>query len=258
MAAKKLKEWFDKDLAELLSNKIHQVDASFLTKKYINEVDQLVGDLELKDRVELMADLLYDYLNGSYSQKVDTLMKIMGPENPNETGMFTEYYWLMPVAKMVEKYGLNDYDKSIKAIEEITKRNTGEYCIRPFLHHYPKKTLKRMMKWAKSSNLHLRRLASEGARPKLPWAKKLEIFIDDPEESMKILEPLKDDPSKFVQKSVANCLNDIGKFHPDWLLDTMKEWKKGSGSERKWIIKNALRGLVKNGNSEAIQLVDQL
>ena len=84
--------------------------------------------------------------------------------------MFKHYYWVLPIGKFVEKYGLENFSVSIKAIEEITKRNTGEYAIRPYLRRYPKKTIAVMEKWSKSKNFHLRRLASEGTRPKLPWA----------------------------------------------------------------------------------------
>ena len=119
------------------------------------------------------------------------MLKILGPENENETGMFKEYYWLMPVALFVEKYGLDDFDTSINAISEITKRNTGEYAIRPFIRKYPKETLKIMKKWSKDKNVHLRRLASEGCRPRLPWSQKLDEFIDDPGPILPILENLK-------------------------------------------------------------------
>lgn len=256
--SKKLKEWFDGELAGLLAEKISKVSPKFPSKTFIAEVSEGVNDLELKDRVELMADLLYDHLEGDYTDKLKVFHGIMGPENENETGMFTEYYWLMPVAKLVEKYGVPHFEESMQIIEEITKRNTGEYCIRPFLMEYPQRTLARMVDWSKSSNFHLRRLASEGARPKLPWAKKLDLFIDDPDRSLIILEQLKDDPIKFVQKSVANCLNDLAKFHPEWLIRTMNRWSKGASKDRKWVIRNALRSLIKSGNDQAIRLEEEL
>jgi hypothetical protein len=104
------------------------------------------------------------------------LVSILGEENKNETGMFTEFYWIMPIGKFVEKYGLEHLEISIRAIEEITKRNTGEYAVRPFIRKYPRELLVIMKKWAKSDNFHLRRLASEGLRPKLPWATKLDVY----------------------------------------------------------------------------------
>ncbi len=121
----------------------------------------------------------------------------MGEENPNETGMFKEYYWLMPVGKYIEKYGLEHFDISIKAIEELTKRNTGEYAIRPYIRKFPAETLARMKAWAKSDTFHLRRLASEGLRPKLPWALKLDLFVYNPKPVFDILDILKTEHIKF-------------------------------------------------------------
>lgn len=183
-------------------------------------------------------------------------MKILGPENEEETGMFTNYYWIMPIAKYVEKYGLDNFEPSIKAIEEITKRNTGEYTIRPFIEKYPDKTLKVMLKWSTDSNKHVRRLSSEGLRPRLPWAKKLQRFIEEPKPILPILNNLKDDPSKYVQKSVANCVNDILKDNPTVGKNLIEEWNTPNSSKaRKWIIKHALRNLVKQDNDWAKQMI---
>ena|SRR5687768_3582407 len=130
----------------------------------------------LTQRVELIADNLKIYLPNNFKEAVNILKEVMGPENTQETGMFSNFYWLMPVGKFIEKYGLDNYTESISAIEEITKRNTGEYAIRPFIRKYPRDTMKQIKKWARSGNFHLRRLSSEGLRPKLPWAQKLDLF----------------------------------------------------------------------------------
>lgn len=110
----------------------------------------------------------------------------------------------MPLAKYVEIYGIDDFETSMGAIEEITKRGTGEYAVRAFIKKYPQDSLKTMTQWARSSNFHLRRLASEELRPKLPWASKLELFISDPSPVFAVLEVLKEDEVRFVQRSVAN------------------------------------------------------
>ncbi|MER3330065.1 MAG: 3-methyladenine DNA glycosylase, partial [Candidatus Kapaibacterium sp.] len=115
MAFKKLKYWFDKDLAIMLSDKVCEVQPELDRENFVNNVEKGVEKLELKDRVELMADELYKELGEDYTSGIRTLMKIVGPENPNETGMFTEYYWLMPIAKYIEKYGFADFDISMRA-----------------------------------------------------------------------------------------------------------------------------------------------
>lgn len=244
MAYKKLKYWFDKDLAIMLSDKICEVKPDFNRKDFVNNVDRSVIELELKDRVELMADELYKELGEDYTSGIRTLMKIVGPENPNETGMFTEYYWLMPIAKYIEKYGLDDFDISMRAIEEITKRNTGEYAIRPYIVAHPEKTISVMHEWSKNENFHIRRLSCEGLRPRLPWAKKLDMFIESPNRIIPILENLKNDKVKYVQNSVANCINDILKDNLEIGLELIESWSKGQiGKERQWIIKHATRKL---------------
>ncbi|MGH7884429.1 MAG: DNA alkylation repair protein [Thermodesulfobacteriota bacterium] len=252
---KQFKYYFDKELAKLLSAKIETVYPEFESKKFINKIDSKTKDLELKARVEVITDALYEFLPSNYKDGVKILLQILGAENKKETGMFKEGYWLMPVALYVEKYGLRDFDISIKAIEEITKRNTGEYAIRPFIIKYTDKTLEEMLKWSKSRNFHLRRLSSEGLRPRLPWAKKLDIFIEDPAPTVEILDNLKSDSSLFVRKSVANHLNDLLKENYNFTIKVIKEWSKNPSKETKWIIKHSLRNEIKKKNEEAVQLL---
>jgi 3-methyladenine DNA glycosylase AlkC len=172
--------------------------------------------------------------------------------------MFTEYYWIMPIAKFVEKFGLDYPEVSYQAMEEITKRNTSEYAIRPYLVKYPDKTISKLLEWADSPNKHVRRLASEGGRPRLPWATKLDQFIDNPRPLLPILRKLNDDASKYVQKSVANCLNDILKDNPEIAKSEIESWIYELSSYRKWIIKHAIRNLRKSEDPWATIIVDQL
>ena len=251
MAYKQLKLWFDKDLAILLADKITHIKPIFPKKKFVQSVDQQVDSLELKDRVAVIAKSLDTCLADSYENNIDILLQILGPENEEETGMFTNYYWVMPIAKYIETNGLDHFDISMNAIKEITKRNTGEYTIRPYLEQYPKKTLKVMRKWAKDKNKHVRRLACEGVRPRLPWATKLDQFIKDPKPILPILNTLKDDTSKYVQKSVANCLNDILKDNLGVGKAVVESWIPDATKERKWIIKHGLRNLLKKGDAWA-------
>lgn len=258
MAVKKLKFWFDKELAEMLSSKIQEHKPDFDGERYITQVDNLVQSLELKDRVEVMADQLHEVLGLGYTENMAYLLKILGPENPEETGMFTNFYWIMPIAKYVEKYGLAAFDLSMHAIEEITKRNTSEYTIRPYIEKYPQKTMDLMLRWSKDENFHIRRLASEGGRPRLPWASKIQAFIDDPSPLLPILDQLKDDPSKYVQKSVANCLNDIIKDNFPLAKQQIESWLPAQSKANTWIIKHALRKLKKAENPWALSLLETL
>jgi 3-methyladenine DNA glycosylase AlkC len=239
-----------------MANKILQIEPDFNSKKFIRNIKTGVEGLELKDRVELIADQLAENLTENFGKNISLFLKIVGPENPNETGMFSNYYWLMPIAKYVEKYGINHFETSMTAIREITKRNTGEYTIRPFLRKYPAQTLEVMGNWSKDESFHVRRLSSEDGRPRLPWATKLQSFIDDPTPLLPILSNLKNDRSKYVQKSVANCINDILKDNFQIGKTLIEDWNKNPGLERKWIIKHALRNFVKQKNSWALQLIE--
>lgn len=255
MAFKQLKLWFDVDLAILLANKLIEAGVEFDKNSFVQTVANKVDDLELKDRVEWIADALKAHLSDDYVTAISQLIQILGPENEKETGMFKEYYWVMPIAKYVEKYGLKHFNLSMNAIQEITKRNTGEYTIRPYLENYPERTLKVMQKWSVDKNKHVRRLSSEGVRPRLPWAGKLDIFIKDPTPILPILENLKDDSSKYVQTSVANCINDILKDNPETIKERVERWAPNATKERKWIIKHALRNLTKAKDLWALGMI---
>jgi len=205
---KGITQYFGANLAELLSDKIIEVYKDFHKQEYMAAIESNCVNLGYTQRIELHADQLNLHLPEDFKKAVEILIAILGEENKNETGMFTEFYWIMPIGKFIEKYGLEHLEVSISAIEEITKRNTGEYAIRPFIRKYPQELLAVMKKWAKSDNFHLRRLASEGLRPKLPWSTKLDVFNNDPKPVFDILELLKEDEVMFVKKSVANHLTD--------------------------------------------------
>jgi len=232
---------FGVDLAKILSEKIAKVYPKFASQAYIQFIKKESLGKTYTQRVDLHAVALNKYLPAKYDQALKILMKILGEENPAQTGMFTNYYWLLPVGKFVEKYGLDNFDISIQAIAEITKRNTGEYAIRSFIKEYPNQTLLIMQEWSKSENFHLRRLASEGLRPKLPWATKLDIYIENPEPVFRLLDNLKADEIKFVQKSVANHLTDYLKVNPLPTKKLLKKWSKSKNKNTQWIIKYATR-----------------
>jgi 3-methyladenine DNA glycosylase AlkC len=236
-------DYFGVNLAILLAGKIEDVYQDFRGKEFIADIGNNCTGKSLTQRVEIIADHLKIYLPDDYKKSTAILKSIMGTENPKETGMFKDYYWLMPVGKFIEKHGLDYFDLSISAIEELTKRNTGEYAIRPYIRQYPEQTLRQMTAWAKSDNFHLRRLASEGLRPKLPWASKLDLFIDNPKPVFEILDLLKTEPIKFVKKSIANHLTDYIKVNPGPTFDLIQNWKKTDDENTQWIISHATRKL---------------
>ncbi len=237
-----ISKYFGANLAKILADKILEFYPEFESTSFVSSVQKKVKNKTYTERVDILASFLRDFLPKDYPKALSILVNILGEENKEETGMFKKYYWILPIGKFVEKYGIEYFDLSMKALEEITKRNTSEYAVRPFVRKYPKKSLAIIKKWAKSKNFHLRRLASEGLRPKLPWASKLYDFAENPKVVFEILEILKEDEIKFVKKSVANHLRDYLKINPKETEKIIKQWSKSKNPHTLWIIKHAKRG----------------
>jgi 3-methyladenine DNA glycosylase AlkC len=153
----------------------------------------------------------------------------------------------------VEHYGMEDWELSLPALALFTRLCSSEFAIRPFLAQDPERAMRYMYEWADDEDYHLRRLASEGCRPRLPWAMSLPAFKTDPAPIFPILEKLKDDPEEYVRKSVANNLNDISKDHPEKVMDLCERWY-GQSKHTDWIVKRACRTLLKDGHKRALVL----
>jgi 3-methyladenine DNA glycosylase AlkC len=141
----------------------------------------------------------------------------------------------------------------MRAQHALTQRFSAEFSIRRFLEHEPERTLAHLERWARDGSPHVRRLVSEGTRPRLPWAGRLRAFQRDPAPVLRLLERLKDDPHPYVRRSVANSLNDIGKDHPALLVDVARRWLAGAGPERRALVEHALRTAVKRGDAAALR-----
>lgn len=250
-----LKNYFGRELAERLSVAIQQHYAEFPIPYFVNIVEENVKHLELKARVSFIADEIHRTLNLDYPDQLDILLKIIGPENVNEEGMFTEGYHLMPITNFVERYGLNHFELSMSALYELTKRHTSEYAIRPYLQQYPELCLQKLLFWSGDSNFHVRRLVSEGTRPRLPWAQRIDVLNGDPSINLTLLGPLLADNSRYVRRSVANHLNDLTKdykaFTIEWITNQLS---LGSFFDRS-MVQHALRYLVKVEDKEALNLL---
>lgn len=228
-----------------LANCISENYKGFDKNKFINEVfDKDFEKKELKERMRHVAKTLKNNLPDDYKDAVKILMEIA----PHITG-----FDAMCLPDFVELYGLEHWDLSFEALEVFTKSCSSEFAVRPFIAKDPDKAMKIMYVFAESDNHHVRRLASEGCRPMLPWAMALPEFKKDPHKILPILEKLKDDESEYVRKSVANNLNDISKNHPELVLDICEKWQ-GNSNKTDWIIKQACRTMLKTGNKRAMVL----
>lgn len=249
------KHYYNLALAQRIADDLSALEPTFPRQAFVTQIKAQLESLELKDRVRLMATALHDHLPSDYPQALALVMQLLGPENPNSSDMFNFGYHILPLAQFVESYGLEHFEPSMNALYEITKRFSSEFAIRPYLVRYPAATLEKLQTWAHDPNEHVRRLVSEGARPRLPWAMQLKAFIQDPSPTLALLELLKDDPSAYVQLSIGNHLNDIAKDHPDKVLSVAERWAADAPAGRQAIIKRALRTLVKEGNPRALAIL---
>lgn len=202
--------------------------------------------LSIMERVRHIADALHAALPGSYPDAL-AIIRAIAPR-------LTHGFQAMAVTEYVARYGLDDFDRSMDALADLTRFGSAEFAIRPFLAADTSRALAIMMRWAGSEDEHVRRLASEGARPRLPWATRVPTLKDDPTRAAAILETLKADPSLYVRKSVANHLNDIAKDRPEWLLGRLALWSQDD-PRTAWIIRHALRTLIKQGEPDALALI---
>lgn len=242
--AKKLRDYYDLEYANMIGERFKAVYPLFNQSAFLQTVlEAYDDDMTFLNRQGYFATAFQKHLTGDYQQDIDIFMRLLGPELKTTEGMFTIGWWLWPVAKYVELFGVEYFDVSIGFIKELTKRHTGEFAIRPFLEKYPKETLTVCLKWSQDENVHVRRLSSEAIRIALPWAKKSLRFIEEFETCRQILNNLKADPYKFVQKSVANNLNDLFKVDTNKAQIIINEWKKQAAisKETEWIIKHAAR-----------------
>ncbi|HON52184.1 MAG TPA: DNA alkylation repair protein [Bacteroidales bacterium] len=205
---------------------------------------------ELKERLQHTAFALNQCIKGDYTTKIDIITAYIHLYSQTANSNWMLNYMFFP--QFIEMYGLHDYKTSIAAIETITQLSSCEFAIRPFIEKYPEQTMQQMHTWAYHSHEHVRRLASEGCRPRLPWAKQLTQFRLDPSPIIPILDALKHDNSMFVRKSVANNIHDISKDNPQIALELCKRWKQNSKTYR--IIQHGLRTLLKQGNTTALEL----
>ena len=253
--AEPLKNYFGPEVPARIAGMIEKVDDAFPAEEFLAEALDGYEDLELTPQARHIARTLRRHLPQDYEQAIEILVASLGPrlETSELTGMDVFIY--LPHVFFVAEFGVEHFEASMRAQYELTQRFTAEYSIRVFLERYQKPTLARLRGWAADSNVHVRRLVSEGTRPRLPWAPRLRAFQDDPQPVLELLDLLKDDPELLVRRSVANNLNDIGKDNPAALVATCRRWMREPTPERRWLVRHALRSAVKRGDAAALEIL---
>ncbi len=245
-AAPALKEIFNLDRLRHIADQTAQVYPDFDSGRFLAATGHGLDDLSLMARLRRVTEALHDGLPQDYPRALE-ILKALAPR-------LNSRFVTLILPEYVGRYGLHDFDRSLPALAWFTSFGTSEYAIRHFLRQDLHRTLAVMRQWADDPDEHVRRLACEGARPRLPWSFHIEALRQDPAPVAAILEALKADDSLYVRKSVANHLNDIGKDHPGWLLARLEGWST-EDPRTAWIVRHALRTLIKQGDRRALAIV---
>jgi 3-methyladenine DNA glycosylase AlkC len=240
-----LKEMFNQRYFERLATEIQLVWVAFSTPDFVTEVCLGLEERSLNERMRHCATVLGRLLPQDYRQAIELLKQVI-PNMPKgyQNLLFPEF---------VAQFGLDQARFSLDALKFFTRFGSSEFAVRHFIRRDVAGTLAVMLSWAQDENEHVRRLASEGCRPRLPWSFKLDAVLENPELTRGILEALKADQSLYVRKSVANHLNDLSKDHTEYMLELVGAWDMDN-AHTSWIVKHACRTLIKKGHPRALKI----
>ena len=241
-----LKEMFNEARYRKIACDVAAVHRGFDEKRFLALTLPGLEPLALLQRLRRATEALRATLPEKYPAALDVLRRV--------APSFGEGFTALVLPDFIGLYGREDFDRSLDALKFFTTFGSSEFAIREFLRLDLRRTLRAMEKWSLDPDEHVRRLASDGCRPRLPWSFKLSALIADPSPVAKILENLRADPSLYVRKSVANHLNDITKDHPAWVLDRIDAWDL-ENKHSAWIAKRALRTLIKKGDRRALAVI---
>lgn len=250
-----LKTFFSAALVKRLGRSLAAVHPSFPERAFARDAAKGLEDLELLDRARQIMRAMHRHLPASYPEAIAIILRSLGAEHASDelegAGMAPFFY--LPHTMFVAAHGLEHFELSMQAQHELTRRFTCEFSIRAFLERYPDETLAFLRRWAHDESPHVRRLVSEGTRPRLPWAPRVRWIEKEPERVLPLLEALKDDPASVVRRSVANHLNDLSKSDPDRAAAIARRWLRGASPERRALVEHALRSAVKRGHRGALE-----
>jgi 3-methyladenine DNA glycosylase AlkC len=241
-----LKEIFNAERLQHIATEMTAVYPAFDAKAFLKLANTGLAELSVMQRMARVSECLHAVLPLGYEASLEVLRALAPRLNSGFVSMCLPHY--------VATYGAERFELSMDALKYFTAFGSSEFAIRHFLRRDIERTLKLMHDWSLDDNEHVRRLASEGSRPRLPWSFRLEQIQADPRLAADILDNLKADSSLYVRKSVANHLNDITKDHPDWVLDLIEGWSLDN-KHTAWIARHALRSLIKQGNQRALAII---
>ncbi|WP_271782313.1 DNA alkylation repair protein [Aquimarina algiphila] len=250
--AELLKNIYTREFFETFTNSLQQIVPNFNTSSFFTHIfNEEWEHKELKQRMRHIVIALQHHLSPEYAKNVDTIIQVIHQLQKDGVKENSLEYMFFP--DFIEYYGIDEYDISIEAIEKITQFTSCEFAIRPFILAFPDKGIQQMITWSRHQHPMVRRLSSEGCRPRLPWAMALPFLKKDPTSILPILKRLKNDESESVRRSVANNLNDVSKDNPDIVIRLAHDWY-GKSKNIDWLVKHACRTLLKQGNMKTMKL----
>jgi len=250
--AEPLKAFFDAALVGRIADSLRRAYPALDRKAFIRAVGPL-DDLELLDRARAIAGAFTKTLPTDFELAAELVTRSLAPLSPTSEGAGMGPFFYLPHVLWVADAGLAHFEAAMALQHALTQRFTAEFSIRAYLERHPEATLARLRAWTTDPSHHVRRLVSEGTRPRLPWAPRLRAFQADPTPILPLLDALVDDPSLYVRRSVANSVNDITKDHPEVAVALATRWMEAPTEERAWVVKHALRSLVKQGHGGALR-----
>jgi 3-methyladenine DNA glycosylase AlkC len=252
-----LKSFFSPALVRRLGADLARAEPAFGARAFVKDACVGLNRLELLDRGRHIAAAMAKHLPTDYAAAIDVLLRSLGPVHASDEllGVGMAPFFYLPHTIFVAERGLDQFEVSMRAQYELTKRFSAESSMRPFIAHEPERVMRVLRRWARDDDAHVRRLVSECTRLRLPWAQRVAWLDGHPERVIALLELLKDDPSTMVRRSVANNLNDLGKVRADLLVSTCRGWLDGASAERRALVEHALRSAVKRGEAEALALL---
>jgi 3-methyladenine DNA glycosylase AlkC len=242
-----LKDEIDTGLGRRLAGELAAAWPAFPRRRLTYGLADALAPLELLARVDLLADRLARALPQPFPAAAEVLWRTL--DSPSFVGWMT-----LPCGTFVAMWGISDPELALPLLAGLTPRWSSEGPIRPFIERHPELTYDHLRRWATDADEHVRRLVSEGTRPRLPWAPQLRGLIADPAPNLPLLDVLVDDPSPYVRRSVANHLNDISKDHPHLAIELARGWMARSDGAA-WVVRHGLRTLVKRGDADALELL---
>ncbi len=255
--AEPLKDAFGSDVAVWVADRVGVAHPAFARSPFLAAALDGYDALGLTDRARAIAAALWEHLPDDFPSAAGILLDALGPEIDRDTieGSGMEPFRYLPFVFLVADRGLDHFEPAMELQHALTRRFTAEFSIRAFIEAHPEHTFARLHEWTRDPSPHVRRLVSEGTRPRLPWAPRLRAVQADPAPVLPLLEALRDDPAEYVRRSVANNLNDISKDHPAVTLEVCRRWMQGAGAERRALVRHALRTLSRAGHPEALAIL---